>query len=417
MKADIITIGDEIVIGQIIDTNSAYLASELTTIGFTVRRKVSVKDNAEQIINTLDESVQKSDLVLITGGLGPTSDDITKDTLTHYFHGKYILHDATLKQIIDIISRRGHKISERNRKQALLPDVCEPLTNALGTAPGMLFRKNDCIIISLPGVPFEMQNIFEREVKPRLLLHFNLPQKLHRTILIVGLAESEVADQLKHLECKLDKDFKLAYMPSPGLLRLRLSISGDNRDYLNEKLNRKLSEIIKILGEKNVFGYDNDSLSGVIAVILQKYGFKLSIAESCTGGYIAHLITSIPGASQYYIGGITAYSNEVKENSLHVNPTSISKHGAVSQEVAEEMASSIKRIMKTDFSIATTGIAGPDGGSAEKPIGTTWIAVATPKKVISQCFLFGYQRERNIIRASLSALNMLRIELIEYTKK
>ncbi len=416
MKADIITIGDEILIGQIIDSNSAYLGEQLTKLGFLVRRTVSIGDNADSIITALNDSVQNSDLIILTGGLGPTNDDITKDTLTRFFHGNYILHEASLNIISQFFALRGREMTERNRRQAEVPDTCEPLLNRIGTAPGMLFRKENKIIFSLPGVPFEMQALFENEVMPRILQHFTLPVRLQKTILTTGLSESDIADRLAKFENELDKELKLAYLPSPGLLRLRLSISGNNIDYLNKKLNDTSHKIVAMLGGQNVFGYDDDALPKVIGEILRKYNYQLSVAESCTGGNIAHLITSVPGASAYFRGGIVAYANDIKKSMLHVDQSTLEKFGAVSCEVVEQMALGARKIMNTDFSIATSGIAGPDGGSSEKPVGTTWIAVATPEKVVSRRFLFGDNRERNIIRASLTALNMLRNVTLQYIK-
>ncbi len=416
MKADIITIGDEILIGQIIDSNSTFLAAQLTQLGFFVRRTVSIGDDADSIITALNDSVQNSDLIVLTGGLGPTNDDITKDTLTRFFHGNYILHEASLNIISQFFAIRGREMTERNRRQAEVPDTCEPLLNRIGTAPGMLFRKENKIIVSLPGVPFEMKALFENEVKPRILQHYTLLVHLQKTILTIGLSESDIADRLDQFENELDKELKLAYLPSPGLLRLRLSISGDNKDHLNKKLNEKSNKIVAMLGGQNVFGYDDDSLPKVIGEILRKYSYQLSVAESCTGGSIAHLITSAPGASVYFRGGIVAYSNEIKQSMLRVDQNTLEKFGAVSCEVVEQMALGARKFMNTDFSLATSGIAGPNGGSSEKPVGTTWIAVAAPDKVISRRFLFGDNRERNIIRTSLTALNMLRNVTLKYIK-
>jgi len=416
MKADIITIGDEILIGQVLDTNSVYLASELTKLGFTVRKILSIADNAIAIINTLDESIKESDLIIVTGGLGPTNDDKTKDTLTGYFKGIYIVHEKSLEQIRKFFAARGMILSERNRKQAEIPDTCEPLLNIYGTAPGMLFRKENKMIISLPGVPFEMKGLFEDQAKPIILSHFKLPVLRYRTILTTGLSESTTADLLHDWERGLEEEFNLAYLPSPGLLRLRLSISGDNEDYLVEKLNIKVSELAAILGEDNVFGFDDDTLSSIVGALLQKNTLTLSVSESCTGGYISHLITSVPGASVYFKGSIVAYSNEIKQNILDVEPQTIREYGAVNEKVVSQMAENSRIKLHTDFGLATSGIAGPDGGSARKPVGTTWISVATPERVITQKFLFGDNRERNIIRASLSGLNMLRIALRDYIK-
>ncbi len=416
MKADIITIGDEILIGQIIDSNSAYIAAELTKLGFLVRRIISVGDKHDSITSALTDSIRNADFVILTGGLGPTNDDITKNTLTQFFHGKPVIHEKSLRQIDNFLKTFGRKVTERNLRQAEVPDTCEPFLNPNGTAPGMLFRDKNKIIVSLPGVPFEMQGLFENEVKPRIISHYNLPVRLQRTILTTGLSESITADQLGNIENALDKDISLAYLPSPGLLRLRLSIVGNNYDDLNRKLNDKIKEIVAVLGNDNVFGYDDDSLQKVVGEVMHHHGFSLSVAESCTGGNISHLITSVPGASVYFRGGIVSYANDVKQKILGVKKVAIEKFGAVSHEVVEQMAVGVKKVMDTDFAIATSGIAGPDGGTPEKPVGTIWIAVATPVRIISQHFMFGDNRERNITRASLSALNMLRIAMREYIK-
>ena len=416
MKADIITIGDELLIGQVINTNSTYLASELNRIGFSVNRIISIGDVEESISAALEDSIQNADFVILTGGLGPTSDDITKNTLNHFFKGKYVIHEFTLQLITRFFAARGWELTDRNRKQAEIPDTCEPLINRIGTAPGMLFKRDNKLIVSLPGVPFEMKDLFEKEVIPRLLKHYNLSVHLHKTILTVGLSESDVADRLAKFESELDNNLSLAYLPSPGVLRLRLSIFGTDHDRLAKILNDKCNEIVAVTGANSVFGYDDDTLPGVIGEVMRRNNFRLSVAESCTGGNIAHLITSVPGSSDYFNGGVVAYSNEVKQNILGVQQNVLKQHGAVSEEVVTQMASGVKKSLKTGFSIATSGIAGPGGGTPQKPVGTIWIAIATPDKVISQKFLFGNDRKRNIVRSSFIALNMLRTALLEYIK-
>jgi len=352
--------------------------------------------------------------VVITGGLGPTSDDITKNTLQEYFGGEMILDTIAFQYICKIFEQRGIALSDRNRSQAMVPDSCQTLRNRSGSAPGMLFRKNAAIIASLPGVPFEMEDITRNELIPLLIRELNLPVRLHRTILTCGLPESLAADMLTEWEYNIPKNVKLAYLPSPGILRLRVSVSGDDRKKLNKQLIELVNEVSVILGPEYLFGYDEDSLQSVVGNLLKQKRSSLAIAESCTGGNIAHLITLVPGSSTYFKGSVTAYSNLIKQEILHISSDTIHKNGAVSQAVVEQMASGIQRIMKADFAVATSGIAGPDGGTAEKPVGTTWIAVATPEKVISQKFMFGDKRERNIVRASYTALNLLRNILAEY---
>jgi nicotinamide-nucleotide amidase len=412
--ADIITIGDEILIGQVVDTNSAFIASELNAIGITVRKIHSIADQKNALVTTLDEAIENSVLVVITGGLGPTSDDITKNTLQEYFGGEMILDTIAFQYICKIFEQRGIALSDRNRSQAMVPDSCQTLRNRSGSAPGMLFRKNAAIIASLPGVPFEMEDITRNELIPLLIRELNLPVRLHRTILTCGLPESLAADMLTEWEYNIPKNVKLAYLPSPGILRLRVSVSGDDRKKLNKQLIELVNEVSVILGPEYLFGYDEDSLQSVVGNLLKQKRSSLAIAESCTGGNIAHLITLVPGSSTYFKGSVTAYSNLIKQEILHISSDTIHKNGAVSQAVVEQMASGIQRIMKADFAVATSGIAGPDGGTAEKPVGTTWIAVATPEKVISQKFMFGDKRERNIVRASYTALNLLRNILAEY---
>ena len=408
MQADLITIGDELLIGQVVDTNSAFLASELNSIGISVHKIHSVGDSESDMIKALDDSIQKSELVILTGGLGPTNDDITKKVLAKYFGTGMVIHKESLDNIKMILSARGVELSERNVNQAMIPDNCEVLTNKHGSAPGMIFRKKGRIIVSLPGVPYEMKTIVQEELLSFLSKEFSLPAICHKTILTVGTAESILADSLNDWEKKLPSTIKLAYLPGIGILRLRLSASGESKAKTNKLLDEKAKELIGIVGEKNVFGFDNDQLPQVIGKLLIKKRSSLSIAESCSGGNIAHMVTSIPGSSEYFKGSVTAYSNEIKTSMLGVNEEIILAHGAVSKQVVEQMALGARERFKTDYAIATSGIAGPDGGTKEKPVGTTWIAVAGPKKLISKKFSLGEHRERNIIKASLFALNMLR---------
>jgi len=408
LYADIITIGDEILIGQVVDTNSAFLASELNFNGIQVRMIHTVADSAEDIINTLDNSIQNSDIVILTGGLGPTNDDITKETLAAYFGSKLVIHEQSLENIRSILSARGVRISERNIKQAEVPDHCEVLINRNGSAPGMVFRKDGKIIVSLPGVPYEMKSLMKEELIPLLYKEYSLPFRLNKTILTVGGAESTMADTLKDWETKLPSDVKLAYLPGTGILRLRLSVAGTDKKTAQDLLDRKVGELTNLIPDKNIFGFDTDTLASVAGRLLLDKHASLSVAESCTGGNIAHMITSIPGSSAYFKGSVTAYANEIKMKILGVNEKDILTHGAVSREVVEQMAQGIKAKYGTEYSMATSGIAGPDGGTEDKPVGTTWIAVASPDKIISRKYLLGEHRERNITKASLYALNMLR---------
>ncbi len=412
MKADIITIGDEILIGQVVDTNSAFIAEELNSNGIQIRKIHSIPDLAGDITSTLDESIQSSDLVILTGGIGPTNDDITKKALASYFDSKLVVHEKSLEHIKKRFSGMKIELSDRNIKQAEVPEICEVLPNRNGSAPAMVFRKEDKIIISLPGVPFEMKTIVQEEVIPLLNKAFQLPVRIQKTVLTVGIPESTMADRLKSWEESLSSNLNFAYLPSPGLLRLRLSISGEDKKRMHKRLDDKTTELVQIIGEKHVFGFDKDTLAGVVGRLLNEKSLTLSVAESCTGGNIAHLVTSVPGSSVYFKGSVTAYANEIKTQIIGVKETDINSFGAVSEPVVQQMASGIKKIFKTDYSIATSGIAGPDGGTPEKPVGITWIAIGTPDKLISRKYLLGDHRERNITKASLIALNMLRNSLL-----
>lgn len=413
MNASIITIGDEILIGQIVDTNSAYLASGLNMAGVHVQRIYSISDDEQAITDTLDEELQLSDIIIITGGLGPTNDDITKKTLTRYFGGTLIENPETLAILEKFMFSRGVKLTDRNRAQALVPDSCEVLLNKYGTAPGMLFRKNGKWIVSLPGVPYEMESLFTEEFIPRLKKEVRLPVLLNESICIAGIAESSLSDLLKEWEDNLTEDVEVAYLPSPGMIRLRISLSGNNNDHLNKKLKELIGEAAEIIGPRKVFGYGKDTLESVVGRLLVAKQKTFATAESCTGGYISGLITSVPGASRYFRGCIVAYSNDIKTKFLGVDQVALEKHGAVSREVVELMAQGARKELGTDYAVATSGIAGPDGGTPEKPVGTVWVGVSSPVRTLAVKFQLGEHRERNIIRASLNALNLLRIEIAE----
>jgi nicotinamide-nucleotide amidase len=413
MKAEIITIGDEILIGQVVDTNSAYLATELNKLGISVSRITSIPDLHDSIIKAFDEATTRADLIISTGGLGPTSDDITKHTLAEYFGGKLVVVPAVLQKISSLLASRGVVMNERNRKQAELPDNCELLNNSSGTAQGMWFQKEGRDFISLPGVPFEMKAIFREEMEPRLKKRFILPAIQHFTVLTHGVPESEMANRLQDWEKNLPENLKLAYLPSPGLLRLRITgkTSGDSEE-LKTLLGTEVEKLKEIIG-KHIYGYNDDKLEVIIGNLLKKNNLTLSLAESCTGGLISLLITSVPGASSYYKGGIIAYSNEVKTSDLNVSPYTILINGAVSQAVVEQMAEGVRTRYQADYSIAVSGIAGPSGGTEEKPVGTTWIAVASKNRIVSRIHNFGEDRGRNMQKAAIAGLFMLREEIID----
>jgi len=412
MVAEIITIGDEILIGQIVDTNSAWIAERLNLLGVKVSRIISISDSKNIIHDSLEESFHKNDITIITGGLGPTNDDITKGVLTDFFQGNLIIHEPTLEHITTLFNKRGLPLTELNRKQAEVPDSCLPLFNKLGTAPGMWFEMDKKIIISLPGVPFEMKGLMEDEVLPRLKMLITNELIVHRTIQTFGLPESFLAEKLAGWESQLPSNIKLAYLPSPLSIRLRLSAYGSTQIDLNNIVQKEIDKLYKVI-PKYIFGENDVTMQQVVGQMLKSIGSTVSLAESCTGGTIAHLITDVPGSSAYFQGGIVAYSNKVKEEILGVDPNLILKHGAVSKEVVEAMAKGVKEKLKTDFAIAVSGIAGPDGGTKEKPVGTIWIAVISNKSLITNDLKFGADRQRNIMRSSITALNMLRLMIID----
>lgn len=417
MQAEIITIGDEILIGQIVDTNSAWMAQQLNLAGISVKQISSVSDSREHILKALDEAATRADIILITGGLGPTKDDITKRTLCEYFKTTLVFSEAVYKDVEAIFRTFGKEVTPINKLQAEVPANCKPLSNKAGTAPGMWFEEKGKIFVSMPGVPFEMKGIMRDHVMPELKRKLKLPHILHRTVLTQGIGESVLAELIEKWEDSLaEHTIKLAYLPSPGMVRLRLSVSGTDEKSLNTIVDRKVEELKKIAGEF-IFGYEEygkekTTLAQVVGELLKERKQTLATAESCTGGYMAHLITAIPGSSQYFKGSVIAYANEIKMLELNVSEEMLAKHGAVSREVVEQMARALRIKFKTDHAIAVSGVAGPDGGTEEKPVGTVWIAIASREKVHAEKFIFGNDRGRNIQRAANAALDMLRKDLI-----
>lgn len=408
MKAEIITIGDEILIGQIVDTNSAWMGQQLNLLGIEVYQVTSIHDNHEHILKAFAEAEQNAELVLITGGLGPTKDDITKKCLCEYFDTELVFYPEVLEHVQSLLSARNVSINKLNRDQALLPASCTVLHNSAGTASGMWFERNGTIFVSMPGVPFEMEAIMIEEVFPRLVKMGITQSIVHKTVLTIGLPESMLAEKIEKWEDSLPDFIKLAYLPSPMMVRLRLSGYGTNQSFLEAEIDRQVKELITIIPEA-VFGFDDDNLGIVLGRMLVESGKTLALAESCTGGNIAHFMTSNAGSSVYFKGGVVAYSNEIKNKLLDVPTELLESFGAVSQEVAEAMALGAQKALNADYAVATTGIAGPDGGSDEKPVGTVWIAVAGPSGVTSKKYIFKHNRERNIIRTTHTALNLLRI--------
>ena len=413
MNAEIVTIGDEILIGQIVDTNSAWIAQELNSIGFEVSRITSISDSGNEIKSAIDESFSRVDVVLMTGGLGPTSDDITKPALASYFGTTLTLHKPTLEHIATLFEQRGLPLTDSNRAQALLPTTCKVIPNIQGTAPGMMFHSGNKVLISMPGVPFEMKEIMQSHILPWLKHHGKMLDIIrHKTIHTFGLPESFLSEKLTSWERALPSHIKVAYLPSPTAIRLRLTARGRNLDMLETSIKKAAYELLAEIPNE-AFGYNNTSMAEVVGQLHTLTNTSVCTAESCTGGTIAQMLTAVPGSSRYFMGSVVAYANSVKEGVLNVNSSEIEFSGAVSKEVVESMAKGALRIFGTDYAIATSGIAGPGGGSHEKPVGTVWIAVAARDRVVSQLFRFGTDREKNIIRSSVSALNMLRLLLFE----
>ncbi|MFA5713458.1 MAG: CinA family nicotinamide mononucleotide deamidase-related protein [Bacteroidales bacterium] len=411
IEASLLTIGDEILIGQIVDSNSAFIARTLNTIGVKVAEIVSIGDEGEEIISALDRLTSNYKIVIVTGGLGPTNDDITKKTISTFFNcNSFILAQEQLDQIERIFALRGSEVTQLNYQQALVPANCEVIVNHKGTAPAMLFKtEGGGVLFSLPGVPYEMEALMDKVVDI-IKGQFELPKIYHKTISTYGVAESHLAERLAQWESTLPNGLKLAYLPNPSTgIKLRLSLYNGGDDGEGGKVVEQYGKELKsILTPSLQYGEDYESLSTVVINLLKKENKTLSIAESCTGGRISSTLTQIPGVSSILKGGVVAYSNSSKIELLKVDPTTLERYGAVSRECAEAMAIGCKRLFNTNFAIATTGVAGPDGGSIEKPIGTIWIAVATPKKVFSFIKRLTNDRERNIIRGSSEALNLLR---------
>jgi nicotinamide-nucleotide amidase len=411
--ASILTIGDELLIGQVIDTNSAFIAQELNKIGVHIKHRLAVGDNWDDIWDALDEVSKQADIILITGGLGPTADDITKPLLCKYFNGNMIVHEPTLQYVTHIFENiLKRPMIERNIKQAEVPDVCTVLLNERGTAPGMLFEKDGKIFIAMPGVPHEMKWIMTNHVIPLIPTKFTTDHIEHRTLLTAGIGESFLAELIKDWEVKLPTNIKLAYLPNYGMVRLRLTANGFDKNVLIEHIEKEFATLQQFVHEYLVVAEDIP-MELVVSNLLKKYNKTLASAESCTGGYIASLITAHPGASSIFTGCIVCYDNRVKTEMLGVPPTILNTVGAISKETVELMAANIITTMKTDYSIAVSGIMGPGGATDTKPVGLVWVAVANKEKVVTQQFNFRFDRSRNIQLTAVNALNMLRKLIIE----
>lgn len=410
MKINLINIGDELLIGQVVNTNASWMSAYLNENGMRVCRVFTIADNADEIKNALQQAMSTADAVIITGGLGPTKDDITKHTLCQFFSSHLVLHEPSLDNVRSIFKKRNFPMTPLNETQALVPECCRVLLNKWGTAPGMWFEKDGRVVVSLPGVPSEMKGLMREEVVPLLQEKFSVESIYHKNVLTFGIGESFLSDKIEQWELALPENIRLAYLPKDGVVRLRLSAYGNNFAELEKQVACEVEKLRAIVGEY-IFGYDNDTLESVVGKLLAERGLTLATAESCTGGTVARLLTSVSGASAYYVGGVVAYANEAKEQLLGVKHATLEQHGAVSRQTAEEMALGAKRRFATDCAIATTGIAGPTGGTEDKPVGTVWIAVATPSGVEAQCFSFGDDRSKNVMRASYQALRWLQVKL------
>jgi nicotinamide-nucleotide amidase len=411
--ASIVTIGDELLIGQVVDTNSAFIGQELNKIGVTVKTKYATGDEWSDINSTLDIAAKDASIILITGGLGPTADDITKPLLCEYFGGKMIVDQATLEWVTYLFTEVFKRpMIERNRKQAEVPDVCTVIKNEKGTAPGMMFEKDGKLFFSMPGVPFEMKAMMT-QVLQIIQQKFKTPAIEHRTLLTMGMGESFLAEHIKDFEENLPANVKLAYLPNYGLVRLRLTGHGPNKEELSKQLDDLFASLQLLV--KDILVADEDiPLEAAIGKLLIEKGKTMCTAESCTGGYIAHKLTEVAGSSQYYHGSIVSYDNSIKQNVLKVNADTLQKFGAVSEETVKEMAVNAIKLMNTDYSVAVSGIMGPSGGTEEKPVGLVWIAAANKDDAVqTQRFNFRFDRRRNIEMTATNALNFLRKFVVE----
>ncbi|MCX6305108.1 MAG: competence/damage-inducible protein A [Bacteroidetes bacterium] len=415
MNIEIINIGDELLIGQVINTNAAWMAEQLNLSGFRAYQFTVISDSRDHILHALAEAAERAEVVLISGGIGPTKDDITKHTLCEYFNTHLVFNEEAYRDVEAMFARRGWPVTELNRQQAELPENCTGIPNKVGTARGMWFEEQRSdggltIFVSMPGVPFEMKAMMTDYVIPRLKQTFRTPFIFHKTTLTQGVGESFLAAKIEGWENSLPANIKLAYLPQPGIVRLRLTGEGLDEDALHCQVETEIVTLQKLIPEY-IFGYDDESLEMIVGRMLLEKHATLATAESCTGGTIAQMITAVPGCSAYFKGSVVAYANEIKEHILGVSAENLEQHGAVSREVVTEMVTSLQSKFNVDYAIATSGIAGPDGGTPEKPVGTIWIAIATPDEVIAEKFFFGDSRERNIRRSALQALNMLRRKL------
>ncbi|MBN8702652.1 MAG: competence/damage-inducible protein A [Bacteroidetes bacterium] len=422
MIAELITIGDELLIGQVTNTNAVWMAQQLNQIGISVKQITCISDSKEDIIKTLNEAQKRAQIILITGGLGPTKDDITKHTLCEYFNTHLVFNEDAYKNVERLFALRGFSVSEINKRQAEVPANCIVIPNNSGTAPGMWFNYNENIIVSMPGVPYEMKGIMQQSILPELKKRYKLPFIYHKTILTQGVGESYLSEIISDWEDSLIAlNLKLAYLPSPGMVRLRISGKSANEYELKNTIENKTKELEAIISQYiygfETYGEEPETIQKIIGTLLKKNKKTLSVAESCTGGYISHLITSVAGSSEYFTSGVSPYNNNIKKQLFGVPQQMLDTVGAVSEEVVKQLVIGSIELFNTDYAISVSGIAGPGGATAEKPVGTVWIAVGNKEKIIAEKYLFGDDRERNIQKSATTALNMLRKFILNESEK
>lgn len=408
--AELLTIGDEILYGQIVDTNSQWMSVELDKLGIKVIRKTTVGDQEEEILTAFAEAQNRADIILITGGLGPTSDDLTKPCLAKFFNCEMKLHEEALVEVTEFFKSRGRELTDINRQQAVLPVCCEKITNAIGTAPGMWFENDEKTFMSMPGVPHEMKRMMTEQVLPRLQKKYTLPVIYHKVIRTIGQGESFLAEKIVDWEKALPPHVKLAYLPSLGDVKLRLTSFGNSQELLQQETNELIEKLKTRIGQF-IYGYDDDPIEVVIGKMLRERKLTLAIAESCTGGYLSHLITSIAGSSDYFLGSMIPYAYEVKMRQLGVKPETLERYGAVSEPTIIEMANIVRAKFNTEIGVATSGIAGPGGATPDKPVGTVWIAYSDKHKTVTKKLQLTKDRAINIRLASMAVMNLIRTNL------
>lgn len=412
IRVEILTIGDELLYGQITDTNTQWISEKMSQSGYRVVRKTSVGDQEDAMLAAFREAETRADIILITGGLGPTADDLTKPMLCKYFNSSLELHQEALAQLTNLFEQRGFELTPLNRKQAELPAACQYVPNPLGTAPGMWFEKEGKVFVSMPGVPHEMKGMMERTVIPRLTDFFNPPVIYHRMIRTAGIGESWLADRIRSFEEALPENIKLAYLPGLGEVHLRLTAFGQDLEDLQKSVAEQCRQLLPLI-EEWVYGYDSDTLPLAVGNLLKKEGKTVAIAESCTAGFVSYTLSSIPGSSNYFNGSIVAYQNAIKESQLGVKASTLQEFGAVSEQTASEMAEGVRKALKADYGISTTGIAGPGGGSEEKPVGLVWVAISNGEQTIAKKFRFTKDRDINIRYTATALLNLFRQTLAQ----